>query len=115
MATEPPALAPTETHPVLELAVLDIKDGQRDEFLRAFAVAERFIAAAPGFGGLELRACVEDDHRFVLLVRWESVDSHEIGFRGSDAYERWKALLHHFYDPFPVVQHYVEARSVDRP
>jgi heme-degrading monooxygenase HmoA len=103
-----------DDHPVLEVAVLDVKRGQAGEFIEAFATAERIIAAAPGFGGLELRGCVEDDHRFVLLVSWESVESHEVGFRGSDAYQDWKALLHHFYEPFPVVQHYVVARSIEK-
>jgi heme-degrading monooxygenase HmoA len=51
---------------------------------------------------------VEDDHRFLLLVRWETLEDHTEGFRGSSAYERWRQLLHHFYDPFPVVQHYAE-------
>lgn len=102
----------TAEHPVLEVAVLDIKRGRRDEFRDAFARAEPIIAAALGFGGLELRACIEDDHRFLLLVWWDSVESHEIGFRGSAEYQEWKALLHEFYDPFPVVQHYVVERSI---
>jgi hypothetical protein len=28
------------------------------------------------------------------------------GFRDSAQYEQWRALLHHFYDPFPTVEHY---------
>ena len=63
----------------------------------------------PGYGGHELRRCLEDDHRFLLLVRWDSVESHAVGFRQSAEYQEWKRLLHHFYDPFPVVEHYVEA------
>jgi heme-degrading monooxygenase HmoA len=40
-------------------------------------------------------------------VRWETLEDHTEGFRGSAEYQRWRALLHHFYDPFPVVEHYV--------
>jgi heme-degrading monooxygenase HmoA len=42
----------------------------------------------------------------VLLVRWESLEAHEVGFRKSAQYQEWKRLLHHFYEPFPVVSHY---------
>jgi len=40
------------------------------------------------------------------LVRWTSLEAHTVEFRGSAGYQRWKQLLHHFYDPFPSVQHY---------
>lgn len=95
------------SHPVLEVAVLDVRPGQAEAFRSAFAKAESIIASMPGYGRHELRACVEDDHRFLLLVWWDSVESHQEGFRQSADYEKWKALLHHFYDPFPTVQHYV--------
>ena len=45
---------------------------------------------------------------YLLLVHWESVEAHEQGFRGSPEYERWRALLHGFYEPFPVVEHFAE-------
>jgi heme-degrading monooxygenase HmoA len=91
---------------ILEVAVLDVRPGQRQEFEAAFAEAEPFIAAARGHLGHELRRCVEDPDRFLLLVQWETLEDHTEGFRRSPDYERWRALLHHFYDPFPVVQHY---------
>lgn len=42
----------------------------------------------------------------MLLVSWESLEDHTVGFRESEQYKEWKALLHHFYDPFPIVEHY---------
>ena len=98
---------PAPTFPVLEVAILDVRPGEAAAFRDAFARAAPIIAAMPGYGGHELRACVENDHRFLLLVRWDSVESHERGFRGSPQYQEWKRLLHHFYEPFPTVQHYV--------
>jgi heme-degrading monooxygenase HmoA len=94
--------------PVLEVAVLEVRAGQADAFRTAFATAAPIIASMPGYGGHELRRCVENDHRFLLLVRWDTVESHEIGFRGSPQYQEWKRLLHGFYEPFPTVQHYLE-------
>ena len=102
-----PKPMPAAPFPVLEVAILDVRRGEAAAFRGAFARAEPIIAAMPGYGGHELRACVENDHRFLLLVRWDSVESHERGFRGSPQYQEWKQLLHHFYDPFPTVQHYV--------
>lgn len=96
-----------DAHPVLEVAILNVRRGEAAAFLAAFARAEPIIAAAGGYGGHELRRCVEDDHRFLLLVHWDSVASHQVGFRGSAAYQEWRALLHHFYEPFPVVEHYL--------
>jgi len=94
-------------HPVLEVAILDVRPGCAEAFREAFARAEPIIAAMSGYGKHELRRCVEHDHRFLLLVWWDSVESHEIGFRRSPEYQEWKRLLHHFYDPFPTVEHYV--------
>ena len=74
---------------------------------KAFAEAEPIVAAASGYRRHELRRCVEDENRFLLLVWWDTLESHTEGFRGSPDYQRWKELLHHFYDPFPVVEHYV--------
>jgi heme-degrading monooxygenase HmoA len=95
-----------EREPVLEVAVLDVRPGRCDEFEAAFAEAAPLLAASSGYQRHELRHCTERDHRYLLLVWWDSLESHTRGFRGSPAYDRWKALLHHFYDPFPEVEHY---------
>jgi heme-degrading monooxygenase HmoA len=90
---------------VLELAVLQVKPGRAAEFEEAFRTAEPIISASGGYLGHELHRCLEDPDRFFLLVRWKTLEDHTKGFRGSPAYDRWKALLHHFYDPFPEVLH----------
>jgi heme-degrading monooxygenase HmoA len=93
---------------VLEVAVLDVMAGQESAFEAAFAEARGIISASPGFEGLELRRCLENGGRYLLTVRWATVADHTVGFRQSEPYGRWKALLHKFYDPFPVVEHYGE-------
>lgn len=99
----PPSPAPTM---ILEVAPLQIRPGHCAAFEAAFAQAQALIAAMPGYLSHELRRCLERDHEYLLLVRWRSLEDHEIGFRGSPEYQRWKALLHHFYDPFPTVSHF---------
>jgi heme-degrading monooxygenase HmoA len=95
---------------VLELAVLNVIPEQETEFENAFREARGIIASMPGFVSLELQRSLEQASRDALLVRWSSLEDHTIGFSQSAQYQRWRALLHHFYDPFPHVEHY---RSVD--
>jgi len=92
---------------VLEVALLDVKPGQTDAFEEAFREAAPIIASMPGYVGHELQRCMENPHRYALLVRWQTLEDHTIGFRQSSEYQDWKRLLHHFYDPFPQVEHFV--------
>jgi heme-degrading monooxygenase HmoA len=93
---------------ILEVAILNIHLGEEAAFEGAMHKARPLIEASPGFGKLELRRCVETSNRYLLLVTWRTVEDHTQGFRGSDLYEEWRKLLHHFYDPFPTVEHYGE-------
>jgi heme-degrading monooxygenase HmoA len=97
---------------ILEHAVLDVISGEESAFEYAFAEAMPIIASMPGFRSLRLERCLEQPSRFLFLVEWEHLEDHTEGFRGSPEYEQWRALLHHFYDPFPLVQHY--ERLVER-
>ncbi len=91
---------------ILEVAFLDVIPGQETDFEAAFREASPLIASIKGYIGHELRHSIENQSRYVLLVKWESLEDHVVGFRGSPEYQQWKRLLHHFYDPFPVVEHY---------
>lgn len=99
---------------VLESAVLDVKPGEEEAFEAAFREAEAIIASMPGYLSHELLRCIEARSRYLLLVRWETLEHHTEGFRGSPRYQRWKALLHHHYDPFPAVEHYRLLSSAGR-
>jgi heme-degrading monooxygenase HmoA len=91
---------------ILEHAVLEVGQDQAAEFEAAFDQALPLISASPGFRSLRLVRGVESPGRYVLLVEWETLADHTEGFRGSDAYQEWRRLLHHFYDPFPTVEHF---------
>jgi heme-degrading monooxygenase HmoA len=96
---------------VLELAVLDVKPELVSGFEAAFLKASQHIAATPGYISHELQRCIEDENRYLLLVQWETLEAHMEGFRGSAGYQEWRSLLHHFYAPFPTVQHYEQVFS----
>lgn len=91
---------------ILEIAQLQVRSGQGTEFQAAFLEAQQIIASMPGYLGHELQMCIERADHYMLLVRWETVEHHEVGFRKSAGYQEWRKLLHHFYDPFPTVLHY---------
>ncbi len=91
---------------ILEVAILDVKSGMEHEFETAFAQAESIIEPMNGYISHQLQKCVEKESRYLLLVNWETLEDHTVGFRKSPEYQQWKKLLHHFYEPFPVVEHY---------
>ncbi|MGV9264408.1 antibiotic biosynthesis monooxygenase family protein [Kitasatospora sp. NPDC003701] len=95
---------------ILESALLDVLPGQEDAFLAAFAEAKPLIAVQSGFRSLALRRCLDEGRRarFLLQVEWETLEDHTEGFRRSAEYQRWRELLHRFYQPFPEVEHYGE-------
>ncbi len=91
---------------ILEVAILNIIPGEADAFEAAFGKAQGIISSMKGYISHELQKCLEVDNQYILLVRWETLEDHTIGFRQSAEYREWRALLHHFYDPFPRVDHY---------
>ncbi|PTS94115.1 antibiotic biosynthesis monooxygenase [Pedobacter sp. HMWF019] len=91
---------------ILEIAILHIIQGKTAEFELAFAKAQEIISSMEGYLGHELQKCIEHNHQYILLVKWDTLENHTIGFRNSSEYQEWKVLLHHFYHPFPIVEHY---------
>lgn len=91
---------------IMEQALLQVKAGQSDQFVAAMQKAKALIAAQPGFQSIEVRPAVDDPDQYLLLVGWDSVESHRDGFRKSPEYSRWRALLHEFYDPMPSVTYF---------
>ncbi len=91
---------------ILEHAILPVRPGGESDFEEAFRAARPLISRQPGFRSLSISRSIESPNLYLLLVEWDSIEAHTEGFRGSADYERWKELLHHFYDPFPVVEHF---------
>ena len=92
---------------VLEVAILNVIVGKEDSFEKDFKIAEQYISTIKGYIKHSLKKCLEEENKYILLVEWETLEAHTIGFRTSEQYLEWKKLLHHYYKPFPVVEHYV--------
>jgi heme-degrading monooxygenase HmoA len=91
---------------ILEAALLNVIAGQETQFEKDFAIAGQYISAIKGYIKHSLSKCIEQPNQYLLLVKWETMEDHTVGFRQSAQYLEWKKLLHHYYDPFPTVQHY---------
>jgi heme-degrading monooxygenase HmoA len=93
---------------IIEVAILNVIPGLEAEFEAAFQQASMIISRMQGYGSHQIRRCIEQRNRYILLVEWETLEDHTVGFRGSPDYQQWKQLLHRFYAPFPEVEHYEE-------
>ncbi|MCJ8325504.1 MAG: antibiotic biosynthesis monooxygenase [Campylobacterales bacterium] len=91
---------------ILEVAILYIKDNQEKDFENNMRKASKIIAAQKGYISHEVKKCLEKKNKYILLVNWKTLIDHEHIFRNSKDYQEWKKLLHHFYEPFPIVEHY---------
>jgi heme-degrading monooxygenase HmoA len=91
---------------VLELATIDIKAYSNAEFEANIEKAKLVIAQSKGFLSIEVQHCIEQNNRYILLIKWETIDDHTIGFRASELFKDWRALIGPFFENPPLVQHY---------
>lgn len=91
---------------ILEVALITIKSEQTQAFEYAFSTAQAIIAGATGYISHQLKRCIEEPNKYVLLIQWKTLEDHTVGFRQSAAFQEWKQQLHHFYDSPALVQHY---------
>lgn len=91
---------------ILEAVFLQVKEGMEAKYEESFREASKIIASMNGYISHELQQCIEVKGKYLLLVQWETLEDHTVGFRQSNEYQEWKKQLHHFYDPFPTVEHF---------
>ena len=94
---------------IVEHALLHVKVGQPAAFESAMRSARQLIMISPGFESIEVRPSAETPERYLLRVVWSDIPAHREGFRQSDRYAKWRVLLHHFYEPMPSVEYFVES------
>lgn len=91
---------------VLEIADFAVLPGTEDEFADAVREGIRFVSDTPGFRSARLTRSVETPSRFVLLVEWDNLEAHTVGFRESENFTRWRALVGPHFDGPPRVEHF---------
>lgn len=93
------------TEPVLEIAEICIRDGEEDAFIRGVRAAVPVFKAATGFRSLALRRCIERPSVFRLMIEWDRLEDHTIGFRQSPGFAKWRELVGSHFAATPVVDH----------
>jgi heme-degrading monooxygenase HmoA len=102
-----PLTSQWKTDMVLEHADIRIKPGTNREFEAAIERGvTTVIAKAPGFLGYQVQKGVESPDRYLLLIKWASVEDHNVGFRGSPAFQDWRAIVGPFFASPPEVEHF---------
>ena len=91
---------------IMEIAYMDVVPGHEDQFEAAFEQAKSVVAQAHGFQVIHLHRGVERPGTYLVAIGWDTVEDHMEGFRNSDLFTRWRALLGpHFASP-PAVEHW---------
>ncbi|MGV2621010.1 antibiotic biosynthesis monooxygenase [Halobacillus sp. ACCC02827] len=91
---------------ITEAVMLHVEKGREQEYEEAFREASTYISSMDGYISHELKRCLEVDGKYLMLIYWQTLEDHTIGFRESDEYKEWSRLLHPFYDPHPTVEHF---------
>lgn len=91
---------------VLEIATFDIKKSQTEEFKASCEKAKLVVSQSKGFKGLEFNQCMETPNKFVLMISWETLEDHIVGFRESELFKEWRAILSPYFNSPPIAEHY---------
>ena len=92
---------------VLELADIRILPGKGAEFDAAIERGvETVIAKAKGFRGYQVHKGIESPERYLLMIRWETLENHTVDFRGSAAFAEWRAIVGPYFAAPPQVEHF---------
>lgn len=91
---------------ILELAIIEIKEGTNAAFEKNLDQAQHVLSQAEGYIGHEFKKCIERNNRYILLIKWTTLAAHTEEFRGSEQFKEWRSLIGSFFENPPLVEHY---------
>jgi quinol monooxygenase YgiN len=94
---------------ILEIAQIEIKAGMEKDFEAGVKAAAPIFKRAKGCHGMELQRSIEKPQRYRLFVKWDTVESHNVDFRGSPDFQEWRKLVGHCLAAPPEVEHTSQA------
>jgi heme-degrading monooxygenase HmoA len=97
---------------ILERAIMAIQPGSEAEFEQALSAARDVIGRSPGFRSLSISRGIEQPSSYLLLIEWDSLEDHTDGFRKSELFAQWRALIGPYFSDQPDVQHYAPLDQV---
>ncbi|MDQ1295722.1 MAG: hypothetical protein QG608_3609 [Actinomycetota bacterium] len=98
---------------ILERAQIDLVPGSEQEFESALDRARAVLEEARGFRSLRVARGIENPSRYLLLIEWETIEDHMVGFRESDLFVRWRQLIGPYFAAPPLVEHFAEHFAVE--
>ncbi len=90
---------------VVEFAEIEVKPGMEQEFIAGVEKSKPAFLRSAGCHGLHLVRSVESPSKFVLHVRWESVEHHMVNFRAAPEFQEWRGNVAHCFAAPPHVWH----------
>ena len=93
---------------VLEVATFDVTPGQEHVFAAAYRQVNELLTSTPGCRSVRMTRGIESSSQFVMLVEWDTVESHVQGFRGSDRFPRWRSAISPYFANPPHAEHYAD-------
>lgn len=102
---------------VIEVAHIPVLPGHESQFeLHLREAVGTVLAQAEGFGGFTgLGWCVERPSVYCFTIAWATLDHHMVGFRESELFARWRALIGPHFDGAPTVEHFTPGGSAPEP
>lgn len=91
---------------ILETAVLDIKEESIEELKGVLEDAKTVISKSKGFVSIQFVQCIETPTKFIAFIQWETLEDHTIGFRESELFVKWRAILSPYFNSAPFADHY---------
>ena len=91
---------------ILEHADIRIDPARAADFEAAILHGvQTVISQAKGFRGFKVNRSIESPGRYLLMIYWDTMEDHTVGFRGSDSFTQWRAIVGPFFVQPPVVEH----------
>jgi heme-degrading monooxygenase HmoA len=91
---------------ILEHADIRIDPAKAADFEAAILRgASTVIATAKGFRGFKVNRSQESAGRYILMIYWDTLEDHTVGFRQSPAFTEWRGIVGPFFLQPPVVEH----------
>ena len=90
----------------METAFMDIVPGKELEFEAAMEQAKSVVSQAKGFQVIHVHRGVERPSTYLIAIGWDSVADHMVGFRESELFAKWRAIIGPFFANPPQVEHW---------
>ena len=92
---------------ILEVADIRIRPGEQAAFDEAIQRGiTTVIGKAQGFRGWKVNKGIESPERYLLMIFWDTLDAHMVGFRQGPLFAQWRAIVGPFFAQPPQVEHF---------